>query len=100
LQEIDSFNRAADVALAAFQELDEQFAIKDSITISGRPLDEEVFLLEHELIKHALEKADGRVTTAARSLGMGYQRFTHKLKTQHQDLLNYRNPSRQRKRRA
>lgn len=99
LQEIDSLNRAADVALAAFQELDERLAIKDAITASGKPLDEEVFLLEHELIKHALLNAQGRVTFAARSLKMGYQRFTHKLNTKHQDLLQYRNPSRQRTRR-
>lgn len=99
LQEIDSLNRAADAALAAFQELDERLAVKDAITTSGRPLDDELFLIEHELIKHALVNAQGSVTFAARSLGMGYQRFTHKLNTQHKDLLKYRNPSRQRKRR-
>lgn len=98
LQEIDSLNRAADAALAAFQELDERLAIKDAITASGRPLDEELFLIEHELIKHALVNAQGRVTYAARSLGMGYQRFTHRLNTKHKDLLQCRNPSRQRKR--
>jgi tetratricopeptide (TPR) repeat protein len=99
LQEIDSLNRAADSALAAFQELDERLAIKGAITTSGKPLDEEVFLLEHEPIKHALENAQGRVTFAARSLGMGYQKFTHKLNTKHKDLLKYRKPSKQRKRR-
>ena len=99
LQEIDSLNRAADSALAAFQELDERLAIKGAITTSGKPLDEEVFLLEHELIKHALENAQGRVTFAARSLGMGYQKFTHKLNTKHKDLLKYRKPLQQRKRR-
>lgn len=99
LLDIDSLNRAADAALAAFQELDERLAIKDAITASGRPLEEEVFLLEHELIKYALVNAHGKVTLAARSLGMGYQKFTHKLNTRHKDLLKYRNPSRQRKRR-
>ena len=99
LQEIDSLNRAADSAFAAFQELDGRLAIKDAITTSGRPLDEEVALLEHELIKHALINAQGKVTLAARSLGMGYQRFTHKLKTKHKDLLRYKSPTRQRKRR-
>jgi tetratricopeptide (TPR) repeat protein len=99
LQEIDSLNRAADAALAAFQELDERLAIKDVITTSGKPLDEEVFLLEHELIKHALEKAQGKVTYAARTLGMSYQKFTHKLKTKHKDLLPDRSPVHHRKRR-
>jgi tetratricopeptide (TPR) repeat protein len=98
-REIGLRNRAADAALSAFEELEELLAIKDVITTSGKPLDEEVLLLEHELIKHALESAQGSVTAAARSLGMGYQRFTHKLTTEHKDLLKYRSPVRQRKRR-
>ena len=91
----DSFNRA-DVALTAFQELGEQLAVKGAITTSGRPLDEELFLLEHELIKYALDDADGRVTFAARTLGMSYQRLTHKLQTKHKDLLKERTPLRHR----
>lgn len=98
-REIDSLNRAADVALTAFDELGEQLSIKGAITTSGRPLDEELLLIEHELIKHALENAHGRVTFAARSLGMGYQKFTHRLKTRHKDLLDKRTPVRHRKRR-
>jgi tetratricopeptide (TPR) repeat protein len=93
----DSFNRASDVALIAFQELGERLAIKDAVTTSGRPLHEEIFLLEHELIKHALENAQGRVTFAARTLGMSYQRLTHKLQTKHKDLLKDRSPLRHRK---
>lgn len=99
LQEIDSLSRAADTTLVAFQELDEQLAIRGTITISGRPLDEEVSLLEHELIKQALANAQGKVTLAARSLGMSYQKLIHKLQTKHKDLLEYRKPLRQRKRR-
>ena len=95
-QEIDSLNRAADVALTLVQELGEQLAIKGTITTSGRTLDEEVFLIEHELIKQALENAQGRVTFAARTLGMSYQRLTHKLKTEHKDLLKDRSPVRHR----
>jgi tetratricopeptide (TPR) repeat protein len=89
----DSFNRAADIALTAFQELEGRLAVKDTITTSGRPLNEEIFLLEHELIKHALENAQGRVTFAARTLGMSYQRLTHKLQTKHKDLLKDRSPA-------
>ena len=89
----DSFNRAADIALAAFQELGERLAVKEAITTSGRPLDEEIFALEHELIKYALDDAEGRVTFAARTLGMSYQRLTHKLQTRHQDLLKERSPA-------
>ena len=94
----DSFNRASDVALTAFQELGERLAVKDAITTSGRPLNEEIFLLEHELIKYALEDAHGRVTFAARTLGISYQRLTHKLRTKHQDLLKDRSPLRRRTR--
>src|SRR5215213_490644 len=93
----DSFNRAADIALTAFQELGDRLAVKEEITTSGRPLNEEIFLLEHSLIKHALENAHGRVTFAARTLGMSYQRLTHKLQTKHKDLLKDRSPLRPRK---
>jgi tetratricopeptide (TPR) repeat protein len=89
----DSFNRAADVALTAFQELGDRLAVKEAIKTSGKPLDEEIFLLEHELIKYALDDAAGRVTFAARTLGMSYQRLTHKLQTKHQDLLKERSPA-------
>src|SRR5829696_1002105 len=94
----DSFNHAADVALTAFQELEARLAVKEAITTSGRPLDEEIFLLEHELIKYALDGAEGRVTFAARTLGISYQRLTHKLRTKHKDLLNERSPLRRRTR--
>jgi tetratricopeptide (TPR) repeat protein len=93
----DSFNRAADVALTAFQELGERIAVKEAVTTSGKPLHEEIFSLEHELIKHALENAQGRVTFAARTLGISYQRLTHKLRTKHKDLLKDRSPLRHRK---
>ena len=86
----DSSNRAADVALTAFQELGTRLAVKEAITTSGRPLDEEIFSLEHELIKYALDDAEGRVTFAARTLGMSYQRLTHKLQTKHKDLLSHK----------
>jgi tetratricopeptide (TPR) repeat protein len=92
----DSLNRAADIALTAFQELGDRLAVKEAVTTSGRPLNEEIFLLEHSLIKHALENAQGRVTFAARTLGMSYQRLTHKLQTKHKDLLKDRSPLRHR----
>jgi tetratricopeptide (TPR) repeat protein len=86
----DSSNRAADVALTAFQELGKRLAVKEAVITSGRPLDQEVFFLEHELIKYALDKAEGRVTFAARTLGMSYQRLTHKLQTKHKALLSHK----------
>ena len=97
-QEIDSLNRAADISLTLYQELGEQLAIKGAKCTSGKPFDEEVFSLESELIKHALEDAQGRVTSAARILGMSYQRLTHKLETEHRDLLRDRTPVQRRAR--
>jgi tetratricopeptide (TPR) repeat protein len=93
----ESFNRAADVALTAFQELGGRLAVKEAITTSGRPLHEEVFLLEHELIKYALEDAQGSVTFAARTLGISYQRLTHKLQTKHKALLRHKRHKKHRK---
>ncbi len=93
----DSVNRAADIALTAFQELGDRLAVRSAVTTSGRPLNDEIFLLEHSLIKHALEDAQGRVTFAARTLGMSYQRLTHKLQTKHKDLLKDRNPATKRR---
>ena len=98
-QELGALNRAAEAALAAFQEIGDHLAVAEgTVTASGRSLEEEVFLLEHALIKHALEAAQGKVTLAARSLGMSYQRLTHKLKTEHKDLLKVRTPVRKRPR--
>ena len=95
---VDCPNRAADALLTMYEELREHLAIKGARTTAGRSLDEEVFLLEHELMKRALEESHGRVTFAARALGMSYQRFTHKLKTEHKDLLKKRTPVRRRPR--
>lgn len=96
-QKIGSRNRAAEAALAAFQEMDERLAVMDHQNVAtGRNLSEEIQLLEHDLIKHALETNKGSITRAARSLGISYQELSYMLKTRHADLLNLRTPPRPR----
>ncbi len=98
-EDIEDRNRAADVALTVFQELGERLAvIEEPRSITGRNLSEEVKLLEHDLIKHALEANQGSITYAALSLGVSYQALTYMLKTRHKDLIQERSPVRRRPR--
>ena len=92
-------NRAAEAALAAFQEIGENLAVVEGRKFfSGRTLSEEIQSFEHEAIKLALEHTQGSVTHAARSLGMSYQALTYMLETRHEDLLDQRTPARRRPR--
>jgi len=94
-----SLNRASEAALAAFQEMGEHLAVTEGRQlISGRGLSEQIQSFEHELIKRALESAQGSVTHAARSLGMSYQALSYMLETRHKDLLQQRTPARRRPR--
>ncbi len=55
-QKIGSRNRAAEAALAAFQEMEERLAVMDHKNVTpGLNLSEDIQALEHDLIKHALE---------------------------------------------
>ena len=97
-QKIGSRNRAAEAAMAVFQEMEERLAVVDQMDIvTGRNLSEEIQLLEHDLIKHALETNKGIVTRSARALGISYQELSYMLNTRHADLLNLRTPPRRRK---
>ena len=94
-----STNRAADAALAAFQEIGEHLgAYEGEQLLPGRGLYAEKKSLEHDVLKLALENAKGSVVNAARSLGMPYQALVYMLKTRHKDLLDLRTPPRPRPR--
>jgi tetratricopeptide (TPR) repeat protein len=98
-QYLGSHNRAAEVALAVFQEMGDRLAVvEERKAISGRKLTEEVHALEHDLIKQALESTDGSITYAARNLGMSYQALTYILETRHKDLMPVRSSVRRRPR--
>ena len=93
-------NRAAEAALAAFQEMSQHLAIIEGEKfVSGRTLNEEVNSFEHDTLKLALENSQGSVTRAARSLGMSHQALTYILESRHNDLLKYMKPQRRRPRR-
>jgi len=92
-------NRAADAALAAFQEIGEHLAvIEGGQLLSGRGLNDTKRALEHDNIKLALEDAKGSIVYAARSLGISFQALTYMLNTRHKDLLKQRTPVRRRPR--
>lgn len=106
-------DRAGEAALALFQELADHLTIVDPVEArrqliedmrrrlaNGRGLVEEIRSFEHDTIKKALERAQGSVTNAARSLGMSYQALSYMLKTRHKDLLERRTPARNRPRKG
>lgn len=96
-QRVGCLNHAAEAALTAFQEIGEHLSADDARTLpAGRKLFEEINRFEHDLIKNALDEAQGRVTFAARSLGVSYQSLGYMLETRHKDLLNERTPVRRR----
>jgi len=97
LEQAGSSNRAADAALAAFHELGEHLAVVEGGNLlPGRGLNKEKRSLERDVLKRALEQAEGSVTHAARSLGISFQALTYMLNTRHKDLLKYRTPVRHR----
>ena len=98
-QQIGSLNLAAQVALTVFREMGERLAVREKRSVlAGRSLSKEIHLLEHELIKHALESVDGSITREAKNLGISYQELHYMLDTRHKDLLRYRTPVRRRPR--
>jgi tetratricopeptide (TPR) repeat protein len=98
-EQTGDMNRAAQAALAVFQEIGDRLAVTEGRSlVSGGNLDEEVRALEHDLIKRALDAAKGSITYAARSLGMSHQTLNYMLETRHKDLLKERTPVRRRPR--
>jgi tetratricopeptide (TPR) repeat protein len=95
-----AINRAADAAVAAFQELgDHLVAVEGEQFVPSRGLSKkERQSVERDAIKLALENAQGSVVYAARSLGISFQALTYMLNTRHKDLLKYRTPVRRRSR--
>jgi tetratricopeptide (TPR) repeat protein len=97
----DNTNGAAEAALAAFQEIGDRLAVLEGGNLlAGRGLNEAIQSLEHDVIKLALENAQGSVVHAARSLRISFQALTYMLETRHKDLLKYRTPVRRRPRKV
>ena len=94
-QDTGNLNRAADAALAAFEELADHLITSDGQGIaSGLGFTEAKEQLEHNYIKRALDVYQGSITHAARSLGMSHQALNYMLHTRHKDLLEKRKPER------
>jgi tetratricopeptide (TPR) repeat protein len=92
--------RAAEATLAAFRELGDHLVVsQQGQLLSGRGVVQDKLVMEHEVIRLALEQANGRISPAARLAGMSHQGLAYALRTRHKDLLNLRKPVRQRKRR-
>ena len=96
-----SMNKAAEAALAAFQEIGDHLSVNETEPVAaGRTLNEEIQSYEQQLVKRALENAQGSVTHAARSLGISYQALGYMLETRHKALMAERTPMRRRMRRV
>lgn len=89
-----SLNRAADAALAAFQEMGDHLLTSGDRVAYGQSFSEAKQSLEHDFIKRALDVYQGSITHAARSLGMSHQALNYMLHTRHADLLEKRKPER------
>lgn len=63
-------------------------------------LEEEVLKFERGRISEALAKVNGKVTHAAKLLGLNYQKLAYIIETKHPDLLKKRTPVRRRPRKA
>ena len=95
-----SVNKASEAALAAFQEIGDNLSVNETEkVVPGRTLNDEIQSYEQQLIKRALEEAQGSVTHAARNLGISYQALGYMLETRHRALMTERTPPRRRLRR-
>jgi tetratricopeptide (TPR) repeat protein len=90
-----ALNRAQDAAQRMAEELGERLDT-EAPAIAGSVLDEEMRRHERELIRQALEKAQGSVTQAARLLGITHQRLIYLLERRHKDLDPFRTPAKRR----
>jgi DNA-binding NtrC family response regulator len=78
------------------EELGEHLSPRKAKTVSKRNLIEEVRSYEKDLIKQALILSKGRVTHAARMLGVSHQRLIYIIENRHKELLTIRKPPQRR----
>jgi DNA-binding NtrC family response regulator len=70
----------------------------DAVLSQNATLEDQVLKYEGQLIKRALQSADGSVTRAARMLGITHQGLAFILNGRHKDLLTARKPVKKRRR--
>jgi tetratricopeptide (TPR) repeat protein len=66
----------------------------------GFDLQQKLLDTEREMITKALAQTNGRITPAARLLGLSYQGLAYMIDSRHKDLLKIRSPKRHRKRKT
>ncbi|HEY0320679.1 MAG TPA: helix-turn-helix domain-containing protein [Pyrinomonadaceae bacterium] len=85
-QEAGATSHAGKAALVIMEELGEHLSPRKAKTVSKRNLIEEVRSYEYDLIKQALILSKGRVTQAAKMLGISHQRLIYIIEKRHKDL--------------
>lgn len=95
-QDAGATSHAGKAALVIMEELGEHLSPRKAKTVSKRNLIEEVRSYEGDLIKQALILSKGRVTYAARMLGISHQRLIYIIEKRHKDLLTLRRPAQRR----
>jgi tetratricopeptide (TPR) repeat protein len=94
-EQAGNVDRAAHAALAMSHEIGDRLAVTEGRGfVSSGKLSEEIHALEHDLLERALDVAQGKITHAARILGVSHQTVNYMLETRHEDLLEKRKPSR------
>jgi len=102
-QSDDLLRRISKAAKKLFVRLHGEFESEDALEpLRNTPPDlhSQVLNYERTLIRHALARANGRVTRAANLLGVSYQGLAYIIGSRHEDLLKERTPVRSRGRRA
>ena len=74
--------------------------VRDVLFNKRYDLDDEVLKFEHDLISETLAKVSGKITQAAKLLGVGRQRLAYIIEKDHPDLLDQRTPVRRRPRKT
>lgn len=99
----DLLRRISKAARKLFVRMHGEFESEDAMeALRNTPPDlhSQVLNYERTLIRHALARANGRVTRAANLLGVSYQGLAYIIGSRHEDLLKERTPVRSRGRRA
>ena len=89
--------KAARKKIAAQRQSEPQTVdVREVLFNKRHDLENEVLKFERELISETLVMVNGKVTHAAKLLGVGYQRLAHMIERKHPDLLKKRTPVRRR----
>jgi hypothetical protein len=91
--------KAARKKLAAQRQSESESVVASEVLFNKRyDLRVEVLRFEHDLISRTLASVNGKVTYAAKLLGLSYQTLAHMIERKHPDLLKKRTPVRRRPR--